>query len=154
MCRGRSPLGCEERAGVRGWVSGASVGSASGSKSVLSFAKAAASRIYNGDSEACPGHLSASGRGGRSGAFGDEPIVKTVLQRLGLGLVTLFVVSIMIFSAVTLLPGDFATAILGQSATPETVAAFQRQIGLDRPPVLRYLFWIGGVLHGDFGEFF
>lgn len=83
-----------------------------------------------------------------------NPIVKTVLQRLGLGLVTLFVVSIMIFSAVTLLPGDFATAILGQSATPETVAAFQRQIGLDRPPVLRYLFWIGGVLHGDFGKSF
>ncbi|MBV9738692.1 MAG: ABC transporter permease [Hyphomicrobiales bacterium] len=83
-----------------------------------------------------------------------NPIVKTVLQRLGLGLVTLFVVSIVIFSAVTLLPGDFATAILGQSATPETVAAFQRQIGLDRPPVLRYLVWIGGVLRGDLGESF
>jgi peptide/nickel transport system permease protein len=83
-----------------------------------------------------------------------NPIVKTVLQRLGLGLVTLFIVSIVIFSAVTMLPGDFATAILGQSATPETVAAFQRQIGLDRPPALRYIFWIGGVLHGDFGESF
>jgi len=72
-----------------------------------------------------------------------NPILKTVLQRLGLGLLTLFVVSIMIFSAVTMLPGDFASAILGQSATPETVAAFQRQIGLDHPPVLRYLYWIG-----------
>jgi len=83
-----------------------------------------------------------------------NPIVKTVLQRLGLGLVTLFVVSIVIFSAVTMLPGDFATAILGQSATPETVAAFQHQIGLDKPPALRYLFWIAGVLRGDFGESF
>jgi len=83
-----------------------------------------------------------------------NPILKTVLQRLGLGLLTLFVVSIMIFSAVTMLPGDFASAILGQSATPETVAAFQRQIGLDHPPVLRYLYWIGGVLRGDFGESF
>jgi peptide/nickel transport system permease protein len=51
-----------------------------------------------------------------------------------------------------MLPGDFAKAILGQSATPETVAAFQKEIGLDRPPVERYLKWIGGVLQGDFGE--
>ncbi|MFI5015666.1 MAG: ABC transporter permease [Hyphomicrobiales bacterium] len=83
-----------------------------------------------------------------------NPILKTVLHRLGLGLLTLFIVSIVIFSAVTMLPGDFASAILGQSATPETVAAFQRQIGLDHPPVLRYLFWIGGVLQGNFGESF
>jgi peptide/nickel transport system permease protein len=76
------------------------------------------------------------------------------LQRLGLGLATLFVVSIVIFSSITMLPGDFATAILGQSATPETVAAFRRQVGLDQPPVLRYLFWIGGVLQGNFGESF
>ncbi len=81
-------------------------------------------------------------------------VLKTVLQRLGLGLVTLFAVSIIIFSAVTMLPGDFAQAILGQAATPETVAAFDRQIGLDRPPVERYLGWIGGVLQGDFGNSF
>jgi peptide/nickel transport system permease protein len=81
-------------------------------------------------------------------------ILKTVVQRLALGFVTLFVVSILIFSAITLLPGDFATAILGQAATPETVAAFRQQIGLDRPPVVRYLSWIGGVLHGDFGSSF
>lgn len=77
-----------------------------------------------------------------------------MLQRLGFGLLTLFVVSIIIFSAVTVLPGDFATAILGQSATPETVAAFRHQVGLDRPPVLRYLVWIGGVVQGNFGESF
>ena len=83
-----------------------------------------------------------------------NPVVRTVLQRLGLGLVRLFVVSIVIFSAVTMLPGDFATAILGQAATPETVAAFQHQVGLDRPPALRYLMWIGGVLQGNFGDSF
>jgi peptide/nickel transport system permease protein len=83
-----------------------------------------------------------------------NPVLKTVLQRLGLGLATLFIVSIVIFSSITMLPGDFATAILGQSATPETVAAFRRQVGLDQPPVLRYLFWIGGVLQGNFGESF
>ena len=76
------------------------------------------------------------------------------MQRLGLGLLTLFIVSIIIFSAVTMLPGDFATAILGQSATPETVAAFRHQVGLDRPPILRYFLWIGGVLQGNFGESF
>jgi peptide/nickel transport system permease protein len=83
-----------------------------------------------------------------------HPVVKTVLQRLGLGLVTLFFVSIIIFSAVEMLPGDFARAILGQSATPETVAAFQKEIGLDRPPVERYLEWIAQVIHGDFGQSF
>ena len=49
-------------------------------------------------------------------------VLRTVLQRLGLGVITLFVVSVVIFSSVTMLPGNFATAILGQSATPETVA--------------------------------
>ncbi len=80
-----------------------------------------------------------------------NPIVRTILQRLGLGLVTLLIVSVIIFSAVTMLPGDFAKAILGQSATPDTVAAFQREVGLDQPPVQRYFEWIGGVLQGDFG---
>ena len=81
-------------------------------------------------------------------------VLRTVLQRLGLGIITLFVVSVVIFSAVTMLPGNFATAILGQSATPETVAAFERSVGLDKPPVTRYFSWIGGVLRGDFGTSF
>ena len=81
-------------------------------------------------------------------------IVSTVLKRLGLGLVTLFVVSIIISLSIGALPGDFATEVLGQSATPETVAAFRREIGLDRSPVVRYVEWVGGVLTGDFGESF
>ncbi|MFO0993598.1 MAG: ABC transporter permease [Hyphomicrobiales bacterium] len=80
-----------------------------------------------------------------------HPIVRTVLQRLGLGLLTLFIVSIVIFSALEMLPGGFAEAILGQSATPETVAAFNKEIGLDRPAVVRYVEWIGNILQGDFG---
>jgi peptide/nickel transport system permease protein len=83
-----------------------------------------------------------------------HPVLRTVLQRLGLGLLTLFIVSIIIFSSIELLPGDFAAAILGQSATPETVAAFQRELGLDRPAPVRYVEWIGGVLQGDFGSSF
>ncbi len=81
-------------------------------------------------------------------------VLRVVATRLALSVITLFVVSIVIFSAVTLLPGDFAKAILGQSATPENVAAFQRELGLDRPPVLRYLDWAGHVLVGDLGESF
>lgn len=82
------------------------------------------------------------------------PVLRTVLQRLGLGLITLWVVSMIIFATIEMLPGDFAKAILGQSATPETVAAFQRQVGLDRPPVERYARWLFGVVQGDFGASF
>jgi len=81
-------------------------------------------------------------------------ILKTIGQRLGLGLITLFVVSVIIFAAIALLPGDYARSKLGQAATPETVAAFEHEIGLDRPPISRYLTWIGGVVTGDFGNSF
>ncbi|MGB7206541.1 MAG: ABC transporter permease [Anderseniella sp.] len=83
-----------------------------------------------------------------------HPIVRTVLQRLGLGLLTLFVVSIIIFSSLQFLPGDFATSVMGQSATPETIAAFRRELGLNDPAFTRYMQWIGGVLQGDFGSSF
>jgi peptide/nickel transport system permease protein len=81
-----------------------------------------------------------------------HPVLRTILQRLGLGLVTLFIVSLVIFSALELLPGGYAQAILGQGATPETVDAFNRQLGLDRSAAVRYFEWIGGVLVGDFGN--
>lgn len=81
-----------------------------------------------------------------------HPIARLIGQRLLLGLVTLFVVSLIIFSAVELLPGDLAQAILGQAATPETVAAFRKDLGLDRPPHERYLGWLGNMVQGDFGQ--
>ena len=80
-----------------------------------------------------------------------HPVVKTILQRLGLGVVTLFAVSLIIFSSLLMLPGDFAQARLGQSATPETVAAFREEIGANRPAVTRYIEWISGAVRGDFG---
>ena len=83
-----------------------------------------------------------------------NPIIAMILRRLGLGLLTLFAVSIIMFAAIEALPGDYAQSILGRSATPETVAAFEHDIGLDRPAVLRYLDWIGGILRGDFGNSF
>ncbi|MEM6465693.1 MAG: ABC transporter permease [Pseudomonadota bacterium] len=81
-------------------------------------------------------------------------MISLVLKRLGLGLVTLFVVSLIIFAAVELLPGDFAEEILGQGATPEEVAAIREELGLDRPPVTRYLDWLGSAVVGDFGVSF
>jgi len=83
-----------------------------------------------------------------------HPVIKTVLERFGLGILTLFAVSIIIFSAIEMLPGDFGQAILGQSATPETVAAFRRQLGLDQPPYIRYLEWVLNAVQGDLGASF
>ena len=80
-----------------------------------------------------------------------HPVLRTVLQRLGLGVMTLLVVSVVIFSSLEFLPGGYAENILGQGATPETVAAFKKELGLDRPAYVRYFEWIGGVVHGDFG---
>jgi peptide/nickel transport system permease protein len=80
-----------------------------------------------------------------------HPVVRTIFQRLGLGLITLLIVSVIIFAAIELLPGGFSEAILGQAATPETVAAFNKELGLDQPAVARYFKWIWGVLQGDFG---
>jgi peptide/nickel transport system permease protein len=74
-----------------------------------------------------------------------------VAQRLALGLLVLFAVSLIIFLGVELLPGDLCQEIQGQGATKETVAACRRELGLDQPPITRYLSWLGGVLQGDFG---
>ncbi len=78
-------------------------------------------------------------------------ILKMVLQRLGLGALTLIVVSIIISIGVELLPGDLAQEILGQAATPETVAQFRKEVGLDKPAYVRYFLWLGGIFQGDFG---
>jgi peptide/nickel transport system permease protein len=79
-------------------------------------------------------------------------ILRMVAQRLALGLITLFVVSLIIFLGVELLPGDLAQAILGQSATAETIAAIRRDLQLDLPAHERYINWLGGMLQGDMGR--
>jgi len=80
-----------------------------------------------------------------------HPIFRTCLQRFGLGVATLMVVSLIVFSMFELLPGNFAQAVLGQSATPEIVENFNKRAGLDRPFVERYGTWLWGVVRGDFG---
>ncbi|WP_193183527.1 ABC transporter permease [Nisaea sediminum] len=79
-------------------------------------------------------------------------IMKMVAQRFALGFLTLFVVSLIIFLGIELLPGDIAEEILGQSATPETVAAFRRELGLDVPAHIRYVEWLWNMLQGDMGR--
>ena len=74
-----------------------------------------------------------------------------VAQRLALGLLTLFVVSLIIFLGVEMLPGDLAQAILGQAATEDTIAAMRERLGLNLPAHTRYLQWLGGIVQGDFG---
>lgn len=76
---------------------------------------------------------------------------KMVLQRVGLGFLTLFVISLMVFFAVQMLPGDPATAILGQGASPEAIASLRRELGLDVPAMNRYAHWLFGLFHGDLG---
>lgn len=76
---------------------------------------------------------------------------KFILRRLGVSIFILFAVSVIIFCATLLLPGSPATAILGQQATPERIAALEAEMNLNEPPVKRYLLWLGGVFTGDFG---
>ncbi|WP_315710883.1 ABC transporter permease [Brenneria uluponensis] len=75
-------------------------------------------------------------------------------RRLLAGMVMLVVVSMLIFAGIQLLPGNAATAILGQTATPQAVKALNLQLGLDQPAISRYLSWLGGVVSGDFGHSF
>ena len=86
-------------------------------------------------------------------SFGAD-LLQLVLKRLALGLLTLVFVSLIIFAAVELLPGDFAEEILGQGATPEAVAVIRAELGLDQPAVTRYFTWLGSALQGDFGVSF
>lgn len=71
-----------------------------------------------------------------------------LLRRLLTFLVTLWVASAVVFAVLELLPGNAAEVILGDTATPESLAALQAKLGLDRPPMQRYTEWVGGLLQG------
>jgi peptide/nickel transport system permease protein len=64
---------------------------------------------------------------------------------------SIFIISIIVYAATLVLPGDAATAILGQQATPERLTALRAQLHLDQSPVTGYLDWLSSTLHGDFG---
>jgi peptide/nickel transport system permease protein len=80
-----------------------------------------------------------------------SPVLKLIAQRIALGIVLLFAVSVLIFAGTQILPGDVAQAILGQSATPESLANLREELGLNDPAWLRYMHWLGGILRGDLG---
>jgi peptide/nickel transport system permease protein len=79
-------------------------------------------------------------------------LARLIARRLALGVLTLFLISVVVSCAVLALPGDAATAILGRQATPERIAALRDQLHLDDSVITQYLDWIGGVLTGSFGE--
>lgn len=79
-------------------------------------------------------------------------MLRLIITRVVLGLLTLLAVSALIFAATEILPGDVASAVLGQGATPETLAVFRHELGLDRPAYVRYFEWLWNVLHGDLGR--
>jgi peptide/nickel transport system permease protein len=81
-----------------------------------------------------------------------HPVLTFVLKRLGAALVTLLIVSVLIFVFTSVLPGNAVTVILGKSGTPKTVAAMEAQLGLNRPLYEQYLSWLVGLLHGNLGN--
>jgi peptide/nickel transport system permease protein len=85
-------------------------------------------------------------------AVGGSAIWGFILRRLLLGALVLILVSIVIFLATQALPGDTARAILGRTATPASLAALREQLHLNRPVIVQYLTWAGGLLHGDAGN--
>lgn len=74
-----------------------------------------------------------------------------VLSRLGTSLITLAIVSFAVFAATQMLPGDVATILLGQAATPEAVAGLRTAMHLNDPAIMRYAHWLLGFAHGDLG---
>lgn len=78
--------------------------------------------------------------------------VRLIVQRIALAGLTLFLVSLVIFTISGLLPGDAAQEVLGQSATPEQVAALRHEMGLDQPGPVRYARWLQGIVAGDPGQ--
>jgi peptide/nickel transport system permease protein len=82
---------------------------------------------------------------------GGSLVLKLIAQRVALGVLLLFAVSVLIFAGTQILPGDVAATILGQSATPQALANLRAELGLNDPAVVRYFRWLGGILTGDLG---
>jgi peptide/nickel transport system permease protein len=75
-----------------------------------------------------------------------------ILRRVLLGLLTLFLVSLVVFAATQALPSDPARAILGRTATPESLKALREQLNLNHSVVSQYTHWLGGIVTGDLGN--
>jgi peptide/nickel transport system permease protein len=80
------------------------------------------------------------------------PVVAFLGRRLVGAVLALFVASVLIFAATSILPGNAASVVLGRGATPEAVKELNRQLNLDRPLLRQYTSWLGGFVHGDLGD--
>ena len=76
---------------------------------------------------------------------------RMIMRRLGIGVVTLWVVSLLMFAGTEILPGDVAEIMLGQEATPESLASLRGKLGLNKPAAVRYLEWLGDMATFDLG---
>jgi peptide/nickel transport system permease protein len=83
--------------------------------------------------------------------FSRHPLLRYILRRIGIGVLLLLVVSVVVFAATQVLPGDAAKAILGRLATPDAVHQLRKELGLDRSPFQQYWAWLTAILHGNFG---
>jgi len=83
--------------------------------------------------------------------LGGHPVIRLIAQRIALGILLLFAASVLIFAGTEVLPGDVASSILGQAATPQALENLRRELGLNEPAHIRYFHWLGGVLTGDLG---
>ncbi|WP_232285437.1 ABC transporter permease [Saccharomonospora marina] len=81
-----------------------------------------------------------------------SPSLRLIVRRLLAAVPIVLGVSILTFIVLSLIPGDAAQLLLGPEATPEQIATLNRQMGLDQPPVQRYLDWLGGAVTGDLGN--
>jgi len=84
--------------------------------------------------------------------MGTVTILRMLAARILLSLLTLLLVSIIIFAIIEVLPGDVATRILGRDATPEAIATLREKLNLNDPAIVRYFNWLGGMVQGDFGK--
>ena len=79
-------------------------------------------------------------------------MARYIAKRLGLALITLVLLSMIVFASSQLLPGDLGRSVLGRDATADAVAEYNHEHGTDRSIVVQYLDWAGGVAHGDLGR--
>src|ERR1700743_664359 len=98
-----------------------------------------------------PGGPAPGAPGTARSAFDRSPALRMIGRRLLLAIPVVWGTSLLTFCLMNLLPGTAATALLGDSATPQEVTLLTHKLGLDRPFLTRYLDWLGNALHGNLG---
>src|SRR5688572_15007401 len=79
-------------------------------------------------------------------------MLRFILRRMGFLVLTLLLTSLIIFAVTQFLPGDVCRIILGREAGEAALEGCRERLGLDRPPLMQYLNWLGDFVQGDWGE--